>query len=307
LNVLKSCTGNPAPCFQTYYANTCTVGTSSNTAGDLEPEIDAQWSHAMAPFASIYMIEADSWGLNDLLTAVQCANQLLAPTGGIVSISASFEEFSSEVTLDSNFQTPGIIYVASAGDYQAPARYPSSSPYVISVGGTTIERDSAGNYLRQIAWVNTNPCTKTPCKTGGTGGPSIFEPRPSYQNSVQKIVGTRRGTPDVSFAAESIDIFCCGSSATNNCPAPTTSCPADGVYVKNGGTSLAAPAIAGIINSAHSGATTSMQELQLIYNGALKNYSAYWTDIIIGNNGYSALKGYDFTTGLGVPRGYGGK
>ncbi len=311
LNVLPSCTGNPAPCFQTYYANTCTVGASSHNAGIIEPQIDVQWAHAMAPFASIYMIEADSWGLNDLLTAVQCANQLLAPTGGIVSISASFDEFAGEVALDSNFQTPGIIYLGSSGDFQAPARYPSTSPYVISVGGTNINRDSAGNYVNQTAWRNVGsgaiPCDKLPCRTGVSGGPSIFEPRPAFQNSVQKIVGSKRGTPDVSFVAQAVDVFCCGSSATNGCPAPSATCPADGIWVRTGGTSLATPAIAGIINSAHSGATTSAQELQIIYNGALKNYSAYWTDIIIGNNGYSALKGYDFTTGLGVPRGYLGK
>jgi len=311
LNVLSSCTGNPAPCFQTYYADTCTVGTSSNNAGIIEPQIDVQWAHAMAPHASIYMIEADSWGLSDLLTAVQCANQLLARTGGIVSISASFDEFSDEVNLDSNFQKPKIIYLGSSGDYQAPARYPSSSPYVISVGGTNIVRDSAGNYLNQTAWSNVGsgaiPCDKLPCRTGVSGGPSLFEPRPSFQKSVQKIVGTQRGTPDVSFVAQAVDVFCCGSSATNGCPAPSTSCPTDGVWVRTGGTSLATPAIAGIINSAHSGATTSAEELKIIYDGSLKHYHEYWTDIILGNNGYPALAGYDFTTGLGVPRGYGGK
>lgn len=311
LNVLQSCTGNPAPCFQTYYANTCTVGNSSNNAGIIEPQIDVQWAHAMAPYASIYMIEADSWRLEDLLQGVQCANQLLASTGGIVSISASFDEFKNEVTLDSNFQTPGIIYLGSSGDFQAPARYPSSSPYVISVGGTNIVRDSAGNYQGQIAWRNVGsgaiPCDKTPCRTGVSGGPSSFEPRPSFQNSVQRIVGSQRGTPDVSFVAQGVDVFCCGSSATNGCPAPSTSCPADGIWVRTGGTSLATPAIAGIINSANSGATTSTQELKRIYDGALKKYHENWTDIILGSNGYPALSGYDFTTGLGVPRGYGGK
>lgn len=311
LNVLQSCTGNPAPCFQTYYANTCTVGTSANNAGIIEPQIDVQWAHAMAPYASIYMIEADSWLLSDLLKGVQCANQLLASTGGIVSISASFGEFKDEVKLDSNFQTPGIIYLGSSGDYQAPARYPSSSPYVISVGGTNIVRDSAGNYLNQTAWRNVGsgaiPCDKTPCRTGVSGGPSSFEPRPSFQNNVQKIVGTQRGTPDISFVAQAVDVFCCGSSATNGCPAPSTTCPTNGIWVRTGGTSLATPAIAGIINSANSRATTSAQELKLIYDGALKNYHQYWTDIILGSNGYPALSGYDFTTGLGVPRGYSGK
>lgn len=44
-----------------------------------------------------------------------------------------------------------------------------------------------------------------------------------------------------------------------------------------------------------------------IYNSALKNYHSYWHDITIGNNGYPALAGYDFVTGLGSPLGYNGK
>ena len=53
-------------------------------------------------------------------------------------------ELPGETAFDSNFQTPGIIYIASAGDYSAPARYPSTSPYVIAAGGTSIKRDASG-------------------------------------------------------------------------------------------------------------------------------------------------------------------
>lgn len=319
LNVLESCDTNPAPCLQTYYAATCKAasdplaGPAPPASGDLEPEIDFEWSHAMAPFASIYIVEANSWNINDMMQGVACANQLLsAAGGGFISFSKSYNEFPNEKNYDANFTTPGIVYVASAGDYQAPARYPSASPNVVSVGGTMIERDpNTGMFLREVAWKNTEiPCNFPPCKSGGTGGPSAYEPRPAYQNSVQRIVGTHRGTPDVAFAAQRIDLFCClvnGSGYNNQCPAPTTSCPTDGRWVKNGGTSLAAPAMAGVLNSAHAGAASTAQQLSIIYNNAIKNYHRDWTDIIYGNNGYSALVGYDFTTGLGVPNGYRGK
>ena len=36
-------------------------------------------------------------------------------------------------------------------------------------------------------------------------------------------------------------------------------------------------------------------------------YASYWRDIVVGNNGYPAMHGYDFTTGLGSPFGYSGK
>jgi subtilase family serine protease len=338
LNVLPQCTTPPSPpnppCFQTYNAATCTPGTTvSSNVHIVEPEIDIEWAHAMAPYASIYMIETTDFDSIDIMmSGIRCANTLLQQ-GGIISFSDSFPELSlgpNEVSYDSNFQTPGVIYIMSSGDYSAPARYPAASPYVIAAGGTTIERDQAGNYIDQVAWHNTEiACDpNTTCKTGGSGGPSLYEPRPSFQDSVQKIVGNKRGTPDISFVAQKVDVFCCSyvldvdnnqccvrpgtQPNPNKAPLPacqnSTMCASGfGAWVLTGGTSLAAPALAGIINSAHSGATSSAAELSIIYNNALKNYHSYWTDIIVGNNGYSALQGYDFTTGLGVPRGYGGK
>ncbi len=336
LNPLPDCNTGKIPCFQTVQAsaanNTCTPGGHAQyNVQIIEPEIDIEWSHAMAPNASIWMVQADSWNMPDMLYAVGCANQLLLSSGGFISFSQSVPEVASELASDSYFQTPGIIYVASSGDYSAPARYPSSSPYVISAGGTSIERDASGNYVDQVAWLNTElGCSASypggPCKTGGSGGPSMYEPRPSYQNSVQKIVGNKRGTPDFSFVAQGVDVFCCSYSSDNLQCCNEPGFPANpkiektcdsvdhsvcgsnyGTWVRSGGTSLAAPALAGIINSAHSGTTTVAQELALIYNGAIKNYHANWTDITSGNNGYPALTGYDFATGLGVPRGYGGK
>lgn len=324
------CTGSNAPCFQVYFASsltTCTVAsnpppstapTGFSIAALIEPEIDIEWSHAMAPNASIYMIVTPGWDIDNMMFGISCANSLLNNSGGIVSMSVSYDEFKGEKNYDSYFAQPGIIYLASSGDYQAPARYPSSSPNVISVGGTNIVRDDSGNYLGQTAWQNVGktaiPCTEQPCRTGGSGGPSQYEPRPSYQNSVQKIVGNARGTPDVSFVAQSVSVYCCyaGTGKGNQCTSQGSPvvCNADGsggLWFTSGGTSLATPAIAGIINVAHAGTTSTAQELSLIYYNALKNYQSNWTDIISGNNGYPALHGYDFTTGLGVPRGYGGK
>ncbi len=347
----QQCNANNSnyPCFQQYYVTPsgpapCVAVTNTThdaqyygiaESGDVEPEIDIEWAHAMAPNASIYMIETQGWlqtldpnapNTTGLMNGILCANYLLQQYNGgrgIVSYSNSNQEWPGEKVLDAYFNTPGIIYIASAGDYSGPARYPAASPYVIGAGGTSIIRDAFGNYVNQVWWNNGigNDCNPI-CKTGGTGGPSIYETRPSYQNNVQKIVGNQRGTPDISFAARGVDVFCCqipssGMYMGNKCcgttdrPCQTVSSSlclsSQGAWITTGGTSLAAPALAGIINSANSGATSTTQELSVIYNGAIKNYHNYWTDITSGNNGYPALKGYDFTTGLGVPRGYGGK
>lgn len=339
MTILLPCNGSNTnqPCFQQYYVNSpfssttpCVVANNNastyniGSTQDIEPALDIEWAHAMAPNASIYMVETQGWSntgdVSALVNGVACATYLLQTYngGGIISYSHSFPEWAGETAYDSTFQTPGIIYVASAGDYSAPANYPASSPYVIAAGGTEIQRDAAGNYIDQVAWHDPVPKCKPICKTGGSGGPSTYEARPAYQKSVQKIVGSQRGTPDISFVAANVNVFCCQLATNNNCCGGTTGtacstfsssiCPTtQGAWVTTGGTSLASPALAGVINSAHSGATTTTQELTLIYNGAIKNYHSYWTDIISGNNGFPALAGYDFTTGLGVPRGYSGK
>jgi hypothetical protein len=70
---------------------------------------------------------------------------------------------------------------------------------------------------------------------------------------------------------------------------------------------VAAPALSGVINSANHRANSTLDELNFIYANSIKNYHTYWHDILIGNNGFPRMAGYDFVTGLGSPLGYGGK
>lgn len=112
-----------------------------------------------------------------------------------------------------------------------------------------------------------------------------------------KIVGNARGTPDISFNAD---------PKTGVCVYSSLHMPTAG-WFRDGGTSISAPALSGIINMANHRAVSTVDELTYIYNNALKNYHTYWHDILQGNNGYPALAGYDFTTGLGSPLGYQGK
>ncbi len=176
LKVLPQCNGITTPCFQQYYvsypfnpAAPCVV--ANNTAStfnikpatDVEPELDIEWAHAMAPYSSIYMVETQGWGddknpnnpdISSLINGIQCATYLLQNNnnGGIISYSHSFTEWAGETAYDRYFQTPGIIYIMSNGDFSAPARYPAASPYVIAAGGTSIQRTAAGNYIDQVAW-----------------------------------------------------------------------------------------------------------------------------------------------------------
>lgn len=311
---MSQCTDLTHPTSQPCFANVYATGSAplpaygQGPASDpdelvKEHALDIEMAHAMAPNASIVMVEAPTYGQFDtppIFSAVQCASQIVqAMGGGVVSNSWStaktgVHEYNGETNNDGYFKTPGIVYVGSSGDTLAPANYPPVSPYVVAVGGTEFKRDSNGNFIKEVGWIETGG-------VGTSGGPSKYVPRPFFQNSVMKIVGKQRGTPDISAIAKNINLYyfsCSDYPTTSNCQANWTT---------GAGTSFAAPLMAGIIDTAGSHAQSSQAELALIYQGAQKNYHAYWHDIIEGNNGYPALPGYDFVTGLGSPKGYLGK
>jgi hypothetical protein len=69
----------------------------------------------MAPGARIYLVEAASDSLADMLTAVAVANQCVAANGGgEVSMSWGLDEFSGETAFDVFFTQPGVVYFAGA-------------------------------------------------------------------------------------------------------------------------------------------------------------------------------------------------
>ena len=96
-----------------------------------------------------------------MLKAVDVATQTLAKIGGgIVSMSWGTPEFSQETSTsnpnyDGRFNNPSVTYLAAAGD-SAGTLWPSVSPNVIAVGGTSIVRDPAsGAYQFERAWQQT--------------------------------------------------------------------------------------------------------------------------------------------------------
>jgi len=70
-----------------------------------------------------------------------------------------------------------------------------------------------------------------------------------------------------------------------------------------GGTSVASPSLAGMVNLAGS-ASGSASELTTIYTGL---GGPYFHDITSGSAGsFSCTTGWDFVTGVGTPQGTGG-
>ena len=107
----------------------------------MEEALDVEWAHAIAPGASIVLIECNSAGLQDLLDAgARTAASL--PGVSVVSMSFGSSEFASEQSFDGDFTTPsghqGVTFVASTGDSGSPGEYPACSPNVMAVGGTSL-------------------------------------------------------------------------------------------------------------------------------------------------------------------------
>jgi kumamolisin len=258
---------------------------------EVEESLDVQWAHAMAPGATLYLVEAQSNSNADLYCAVNVANSLVsAAGGGEISMSWGGGEAPSELLSDGIFTTPNVVYFASSGD-SAGTIYPSTSPNVISVGGTSISRNpTTGSYIQENDWQD------------GGGGPSLFEPRPAYQNGISNIVGNHRGTPDISSDANPnspvwvLDNFMPPAGCTPNC------------WYIVGGTSVASPTWAGFVNAAGSFAASSNAELTRLYQDS---QSGDFTDITVGSCGeylgYLSMPGWDFCTGLGSPKFYTGK
>jgi subtilase family serine protease len=266
--------------FQVVYAG----GTKPRSDGGLpeswniEAALDTQWAHAMAPYAKIYLVEAASPSATDLLAAVQVASTL--PGVKEISMSWGSEESSTDPSNNYIFTTPGIVYVAAAGDYPAVPNFPATSPNVIAVGGTTLNRNAQAVLTSETAW------NQTGC------GFSVFQSRPSFQNVIEKIVGNHRGTADVSFNANPSSGYLIYNSSVVN---------GERWFVV-GGTSAGSPCVAGIINFAstvYSGfASNTQAELTRLYGGLGK--SSEFRDITGGHSGpFNAITGWDFPTGCG--------
>lgn len=154
--------------------------------------------------------------------------------------------------------------------------YPASSPYVVSVGGTTILTDAAGNYASESAW------------SGSGGGFSAYEPRPSYQNGV--VTNTRRGVPDVGLAADPNT----GAIITVN-----------GKATQVGGTSLASPLFVGLYARIESATGNSHGFPNPGLYANIPATPSLVHDVRTGSNGsggaYNATTGWDAVTGFGSP------
>ncbi|HEX3789823.1 MAG TPA: PQQ-binding-like beta-propeller repeat protein [Pseudonocardiaceae bacterium] len=252
----------------------------------LETSMDIEWVHAVAPQATVVLVEAADGTFASLFHSVNVAAQLRPAT---ISMSWGLpEEFTDETYYDHFCQLSGALCVVASGDYGHPGSYPADNPAVLGIGGTTLQLTGSGSVSSETAWASSG------------GGRSYVEPTPGYQ---QDVLTGGRGTPDVSFDAD---------PATGVAVYDTTPYNGQTGWFQVGGTSLGAPSWAAIIASADQLRATAHQGPLTAANDAAQRAvyasAGQLGDIVSGpSNGFcpdicTAGPGYDFVTGLGSPR-----
>ena len=250
---------------------------------EVEEALDIEWAHAMAPQAKLFLVESvlcqnAQCATDPTWAAVQLGAKLVAENGGgVISMSWGDPEVSEETTFDKYFKHKDVVYFAASGDSGIGVSiYPGASPNVVSVGGTYFDRNGKGDFTEEVYG-------------GGGGDLSPYEPRPSYQNGIESIVGTQRGDPDVASD------YCCAVIYL------------EGGWYSVGGTSWASPTFAGIVNAADSKQKTTAAELTMMYK-ELANPTEYAADFYDITQGAPQCKvGWDLCAGIGSARTYVGK
>ncbi len=314
-------------------------GTTKNDLG--EAMLDVEWSGAVAPSASIlYVYSKDVVG-------VSLINTITSNLAPIISISYGACERdwgqSSLTTLNQYFQqanAQGQTIVGPSGDsgatdcdYQSTVAadglavdFPASSPFVTAAGGTMLS-DGAGtfwntgnstnsgsaiSYIPESVW---NESTSAGLAAGG-GGVSDFFSKPAWQVGAGVPPDLSRDVPDISLSSASSHdgyLFCVRGSCVTGFRGP------DGQALSVvGGTSVAAPAFAGILALVEQkiGGRIGNANPQIYGIANSTFYNNVFHDIISGNNnstciqgspncpnggtiGYNTGTGYDLATGWG--------
>jgi pseudomonalisin len=277
---------------------------SPDTSGLDEWDMDTQYSTGMAGNVKrLYIYTGSSLTDTDLALEIsRWATQNLAKAASAsLGICEFFPFIDGSMLADDNSfleaAAQGQTFFASTGDTGSfcpvgaaangvPAgapfvNYPASSAYVIGAGGTTLLADSGDVYDKEVAWY------------AGGGGISQFEYAPYWQvnAAVPSAPANSKGIPDMAMDADPYS----GANVFVN-----------GSWLIVGGTSLSSPLSLGVwarMISAKPRLGFAAPHLYALYNGTVTPGTyphGGYHDIIVGANGlYSALPGWDYTTGLG--------
>ena len=281
-----------------------TSGAGANAEEQIGVETSLDMDMASAACPSCHLLEISvPWqdGETDGDTSTgdfaKAVNTAVSAGAAAVSISYGYTADSGNTSGDqlNAFNHQGVAIEASTGDSGfnggTHTSWPSDLPYVIGVGGTTL--NGPGN---ESAWSG-----------GGSGCETFFDAANGQPSSVTANCANHLAVADVSADADPNT-----GVAVYDTYAPSTSQPANWGVV--GGTSASAPFIAGLF--ANAGVPSSLLGPNTLYQASSSDFN----DITSGNNEQSdqcanypglnanvcnAGTGWDGPTGLGSPNGLG--
>ena len=279
-----------------------------------ETSMDIEWAHAMAPMASIVVIQAPtafvssmqngvayasnvakadvvsmSWGSAEKVT--QCVRKAGQPTVQVdpkcsdAALIFNFWNASGTVAFTGN-----STFVAASGD-AGTLQWPALDPRVLAVGGTVVGAKT------DIGW------------SGSGGGVSIAFTAPKWQPPITKL--TMRAVPDVAYdAGTPVAIYITPDAATGwgDASCVTLNGTAKCGWYGGGGTSAGAPQWAGIVAIAKA-MRLANNSPDINYQSTMYSiaqvpgwYATAFGDVVAGSTKTNTSKnGYDLVTGLGTP------
>jgi len=287
-------------------------GATTDIGWAQEECLDVQMVCTINPNANIWVVEAKSSRLSDLIIALNYANSTIK--ADVISMSWGLDEVSQLNPYNNYFTNTSICYCAASGDYNIVS-WPATSSNCIAVGGTS------------LIWSPNNSPQRTeyPWNSAGCGYSKIIA-QPNYQYDINSITHKNRVIPDLSLIG---DVNTSAYTVYN------------GNWYGVGGTSVGTPIFAGILslanqlrfnagksalttvyNTSPNSTTNSIYKAPInhvqtylyktIYTNQ-NNYTRAFYDIISGSNigsiggnsngttTYNADAKFDITTGLGSP------
>lgn len=286
-----------------------------------ETTLDVEVAHTIAPGAKIVLIATPTsetegiTGFPNIITAenyaishhlVDILSQSFAATEATFTSPAQVRQLSAQVYPAA--RAAGVTVLSSSGDngptdvmldaktlYRMPqVDWPASDPLVTAVGGTMLDVGPGGaRQSPDAAWGG------QPGGGAAGGGLSGVFARPPFQSAIAAIAGEHRAVPDISLdASPSSGLITYGSYG-------------GGGWSVGGGTSQAAPLLAGIVALADQRAHGRAGYLNDVLYGTLaRQPGGGVVDVTRGSNdlsdpandvpGYPASAGYDLATGLGT-------
>ena len=251
-----------------------------NRGWALEAALDLQMASAACPRCELVLVEAKSPYFGPMLKAVDTATA----HADVVSHSYGATEFTGIKRMARHFDVDGVPMTASAGNYgYGPAGFPASARSVISVGGTALRHADNDRGWRERAW------------SAGSSGCSAYFAKPAWQ------------TDPACHMRTIADVAAVGDPETGVAVYDSFGFAGEKGWFVLGGTSTAAPLVAGMIAAAgdadaydgadlyaHAG-TDALNDVRKGSNGLFQSCE--------GSYMCNAKPGYDAPTGLGTPNG----